>query len=785
MAGGEGTRLRPLTCDMPKPMVPVLGEPVMRYGLQLLKRNGLTEVGATLLYLPQRIERAFGDGKRDGVNLRYYQEKIPLGTAGSVKMAKDNIKETLAVLSGDGLTDCDLHAAIQFHKARGAMATMVLKRVAQPLQYGCVVTDSDGRVRRFIEKPGWDEVCSDSVNTGIYILEPEALEFIPEDKPYDFGKDLFPKLVEENLPLYGFIMNGYWCDIGDQNAYVQSQVDFLSGRVQLDTRVKPGRDGIWRADNVTAHPDARLESPCFLDTGVSVGAGAAVMAGSVLGEGVHVDERATVKRSVLWRNARVGREATLRGAVIGEDAQVGEGASAFEDSALGDNATLGARARLDPGIKVWPYKRVEAGMRVTANLVWGDLKRPTADERGVDPGPPECVCTLAAAYAKASGAGEIAIMREGGARAQALAAAALGGLMGQGVSVTDMGVGTLPMLRRLQRMLSIPAGLYMREDRILPTVAQGVWPDRALLRSWETLAQRQDYGKAFATPPTLPRALHDGGLFYAGSLAAAVDAEAIRALQPHIAVFTHSQEQAALVKRVLDAVGLEQARVIPGDGSLESWETGFTLDDKGLRAQARDSLGAPDEEQQLLLQCEALLELGQRLLIVPMHAPFTLEQVASAHRARVKRVRAAPESWMAALCEAGMFTQMDVFFDGIASMLAVTALLARRRVSLRALLDSLPAMHRFWQAVPCANPDKGKVLRKLSESVRFPDMTDGLRVDHGDGFAMLITGTGQPELRVFGESRDAEFAKELCDSYVGKVKEALEAREEAEPSAAE
>jgi mannose-1-phosphate guanylyltransferase/phosphomannomutase len=755
-------------------MMPVLGEPVMRYALQLLKRGGLTEIGATLLYLPGRIERAFGDGKQDGVNLRYYLEKMPLGTAGSVRMAKDNIKETLVVLSGDGLTDCDLHSALQFHKRRGAIATLVLKRVAQPLQYGCVVTDSDGRVRRFIEKPGWDEVCSDSVNTGIYILEPEALDFIPEDKPYDFGKELFPKLVEENLPLYGFIMNGYWCDVGDQNAYVQSQTDFLSGRIQLDTRVKPDRSGIWRAENVQVHPDARLESPCFLDTGARVGAGAQIMAGSVLGEGVIVEDRATVKRSVLWKNAKIGREAALRGAVIGEDAQVGEGASAFEDSALGDSASLGARARLDPGVKVWPHKRVEAGMRVTTNLVWGDLKRPTADERGVDSGSPECVCTLAAAFAKASGAREIAIMREGGAHAQALAAAALSGLMGQGVSVMDMGKGTLPMLRRLQRMLSIPAGLYMREDRILPTVAQGVWPDRTLLRGWETLAQRQDYGKAFTTPPTLPRVLHDGGLFYAGSLAASVDAEAIRALQPHVVIFAHTEDQAALVKRVMDAVGLEQARVVLGDGNLESWETGFTLDDKGLQARVRDSLGVPDEEQQLLIQCEALLELGQRLLIVPMHAPFTLEQMASAHRARVKRVRAAPESWMSALCEAGMFTQMDVFFDGIASMLAIVALLARRRTSLRGLLDALPAMHRFWQSVPCANPDKGKVLRKLSESVRFPDMTDGLRVDHGDGFAMLITGTGQPELRVFGESRDAEFARELCDSYVGKVKEALD-----------
>ena len=778
MAGGEGTRLRPLTCDMPKPMMPVLGEPVMRYALRLLRRNGMREIGVTVMYLPQRIQRVFGDGKDDGVSLQYYHEKVPLGTAGSVKLAKDQLKQTFVVLSGDGLTDCDLHAAVQFHKSRGAMATLVLKRISQPLSYGVVVTDGDGRVRRFIEKPGWDEVCSDAVNTGIYILEPEALDLIPDDKAYDFGKDLFPLMVEKNLPLFGYMMNGYWCDIGDQSAYVQAQVDFMSGRVQLESSVKPDASGVWRAAGSYTHPDAILEAPCFLGEGSRVEAGVHILAGAVLGKNVQVSERASIKRSVLWDNAKVGREASLRGVVLCQDTSVGEGASAFEDSALGDNAALGARARLDPGVKVWPYKRVESGMRVTANLVWGDLRRPQADERGLDPGTPECACTIAAAYAKACGASEIALMREPSPTAQALMAAALGGLMGQGVSVLDMGEGTLPMLRRLQRMLNIPAGIYLRADRMLPSAAQGVWPSRTMLRSWETLAQRQDFSKAFTTPPTLPRVLHDGGLFYAGSIAAACDSDAIHAMQPHIAVFVHSDAQAALVRRVLDTVGLEHARISQDAPTLEQWETGFQLDEEGVHVQARDALGVPDEEQQLLLCCEALLEQGQRLLIVPMHAPFTLEQIASAHHARVKRVRSAIDSWMGALVEAGMLTQLDVFFDGIAAMLAIISLLSRRRTSLRGVLEQLPALHRFWETIPCANPDKGRVLRTLSEDERFPDMTDGLRVDHGDGFAMLITGTGQPELRVFGESRDAEFAKELCDTYTSKVKAALDSGED-------
>jgi mannose-1-phosphate guanylyltransferase/phosphomannomutase len=778
---------------MPKPMVPVLGDPVLSYSIQLLKRNGFRNIGMTVMYLPHKIERAFGDGSQDGVSLHYYHEKKPLGTAGSVLLARDALKQTFIILSGDGLTDCDLHSAMQFHKQRGGVATLVLKKTTTPLEYGCVVTDGDGRIRRFIEKPSWGEVCSDSVNTGIYILEPQILDYILEDTNYDFGKDLFPKLVADNIPIYGYQMNGYWCDIGDQSAYVKAQMDFLSGKVGLDTRIKKNADGNFIAESAEISKDATLETPCFIDEGAVITAGASILAGTVIGEKARIDERANVKRCVLWSGAKVGRDAELRGMVMCCGSAVGEGASAFEDSALGDSASLGARARLDPGVKVWPYKRVEPGMRVAQNLVWGDLKRPQADDRGLEPSSPECACTLAAAYAKASGAKEIALMREASATSQALAAAALSGLMGQGVGVMDMGEGTLPMLRRLMRMLSIPAGLYICEDRIVPCAKDGVWPTRTLLRSWETLSFRQDFNQAFTDAPKLPGKMNDGGLFYAGALSAACDGEAIRAFQPRVAVFTNSAEQSSLVKRVFSTVGLEHARIVclnseecgANNGNtkdaLESWETGFRLSVDGVNVQVFDSINVPDDETQLLINCSALLDQGQKLLIVPMQAPFTLETIAAQKGARVKRVRAAAESWMGALAEAGMETQLDVYFDGVSAMLAVISWMSRRRTQLRGLLEQMPALHRFWETIPCANPDKGRVLKALSEEERFPDLTDGLRVDHGDGFAMLITGTGQPELRVFGESRDAEFARELCDDFSGKVKKILEANKE--PSA--
>lgn len=222
MAGGEGSRLRPLTCDRPKPMVPVANRPVMAHTVELLRRYGWREIAVTLQYLPRAIVDYFGDGAEYGVNLHYFLEESPLGTAGSVKNAASFLDETFIVVSGDALTDFPLDQAVAFHREHRALATLVLTSVENPLEYGLVVTDGTGRIQRFLEKPGWGEVFSDRVNTGIYILEPEVLRFIPPNQPFDFSKDLFPLLLREGLPLYGCLLKGFWCDIGNSKTEVPS-----------------------------------------------------------------------------------------------------------------------------------------------------------------------------------------------------------------------------------------------------------------------------------------------------------------------------------------------------------------------------------------------------------------------------------------------------------------------------------------------------------------------------------------------------------------------------------
>ena len=228
MAGGEGARLRPLTCDRPKPMVPLMDKPMMEYIVELLTSHGITEQAVTLQYLPEQIKEYFGDGSSFGASLYYFLEDEPLGTAGSVKNAASFLKETFLVISGDCLTDIDLSEAITFHRQKEALVTIVLTPQDNPLEYGVVMVDEEGKILRFLEKPSWGEVFSDTVNTGIYILEPEVLEYIPAGKKFDFSKDLFPLLLQEKKALYGCSLSGYWCDIGSLERTRQTNYDILS-----------------------------------------------------------------------------------------------------------------------------------------------------------------------------------------------------------------------------------------------------------------------------------------------------------------------------------------------------------------------------------------------------------------------------------------------------------------------------------------------------------------------------------------------------------------------------
>ena len=369
MAGGKGTRLRPLTSNQPKPMISIANKPCMEHIVNLLKRHGFEEVVTTLGFMPEVIGDYFGDGSDWGVKMSHSIEEEPMGTAGSVKLAENELTERFIVVSGDALTDADLSKAVEFHEKSGAEATLVLQEVDDPSEFGIVVVDDDGKVERFLEKPDPEEVFSYTANTGIYVLEPEILEEIPADEEYDFADDLFPKLLDEGRPVYGYVTEKpYWEDIGNIDQYLDAQRAVLGGEVKGIEIPGEQYDGDLYLQSDAEVAEEALEGPVVVGSGVHMASSAKIGPYTVLGPNVSVESGAKVVGSTVAEGSVIGEDAELDGALVGRSCKVGANARLLDDSALGDNVEVGEGATVEAEVSVFPDKVVEEGTTVTEDM---------------------------------------------------------------------------------------------------------------------------------------------------------------------------------------------------------------------------------------------------------------------------------------------------------------------------------------------------------------------------------------------------------------------------------
>ncbi|HEX8775134.1 MAG TPA: NDP-sugar synthase [Pyrinomonadaceae bacterium] len=333
LAGGKGTRLRPLTVYTPKPIVPICNRPFLLYQIDTLRRAGITDITLSLSYQPHKIEQQLGDGADFGVQLKYTVEPQPMGTAGAYKFAEDLIREPTVVFNGDVLTDLDLKAVIREHNERQAIASIVLTPVENPSAYGLVETETDGRIRRFLEKPKADEITVNTINAGTYILEPGVLDLIPAGENHSFEYGLFPNLLERGEKFYAHIpQRTYWMDIGTPGRYLQAHQDLLSGRV--------GRIHLKeRRGNFDSATIAEIDDISMIGDDCTIKPGAQII-NSVLGPGCYVEEKAVVENSVIWAHTRIGAGAQVMGAITGRGCHIGRSASVGAGAVLGDKTSL-------------------------------------------------------------------------------------------------------------------------------------------------------------------------------------------------------------------------------------------------------------------------------------------------------------------------------------------------------------------------------------------------------------------------------------------------------------
>jgi len=346
LAGGKGTRLRPLTIHTPKPIVPIFERPFLHYQLDLLKQvPEIDEVILSLNYQPRRIEELFGDGETAGIGIKYVVEPAPLGTGGAIRYAGETLRESVVVFNGDVLTQIDLAAVVALHRERKARATIVLTPVDNPSAYGLVETDATGNVHRFLEKPNPDEITCNTINAGIYVLEPETFDRIPKDVPWSIERSFFPSLIERSETFVAYVYNGYWIDIGTPEKYVDVHRDIMDGRF-LAAPFSGSPAKVWISPNARVEENVQLEGPCFVDEGTVVKSGARIGPYSVIGRQCHIEEHAQIERSIVWSGTRISQDAQVRGAILGRHCHVGRSAVVDERVVLGDKSVVTDFSRL-------------------------------------------------------------------------------------------------------------------------------------------------------------------------------------------------------------------------------------------------------------------------------------------------------------------------------------------------------------------------------------------------------------------------------------------------------
>ena len=825
MAGGEGTRLRPMTANQPKPLLPVVNRPIMEHVLRLLKRHGLSETVVTVQFLAALIRNYFGDGEELGMSLQYATEEMPLGTAGSVKNAEAALRDDrFLVISGDALTDIDLTDMVNFHKKNGALVTIGLKRVPNPLEFGIIIVDDDGRVQRFLEKPTWGQVFSDTANTGIYVMEPEVLDHVTEGTSVDWSGDVFPKLLAEGAPLYGYIADGYWEDVGTHESYLKAQADMLSGKIDVEVDGFEVSPGVWIAEGAEVDPEAILKGPLYIGDYAKVEAGAELREYTVLGSNVVVKEGAFLHRAVIHDNVFIGPSTNLRGCVIGKNTDVMAGARIEEGAIVGDECVIEAEAYVSSDVKVYPFKTIEAGAVVNTSVIWESRgQRNLFGPRGVSglvnvEITPELAVRLTSAYATTLKKGATVMTgRDASRAARTLKRAVISALTASAINVQDLEATPLPVARFETSREDCAGGIYIRTTSgdpqgvdIVFLGANGAELSQSAQRKLDRVFGRQEYRRAFpgeiAELTYPPRVIET----YSRDVLRRMDLTGVREAELKIVLDCAGGVASLVLPSLLGRVGVdvltmnnrldeanptetlaERMRDLQRLGELVSSSRaafGVRFDPVGERISLVNENGEliGDDRALLVMLDLVAAERGEGRVALPITTTRVAEQVCRFHGVRVEwtstsqdvltKTAADPDIILAGDGRGGfVLPEFCTTLDGIAAFIRLLGLVARTRLNLSQIEQRIPEAHLLKRSVPTPWAAKGAVMRHVVEAAgeRSIDTTDGVRVVEDDGrWVLVLPDPTEAVTHLWAEGPDNDAAQALLEEWGEVVEEA-------------
>lgn len=789
MAGGDGKRLRPLSCTMPKPMVPLLNKPVLGYCMELIKKHGFDEAILTLRYLPNVIRRYIGDGSAFGIKAECAVEDKPMGTAGGVKNALRQADDSVLIMSGDAMCDFDLTDAMREHRRSGAAATILLKKVKVPMEYGVVLKDKDGFISRFIEKPSAAEVFSDLVNTGIYIIEPSVLDMVPEGTEYDFSKDLFPRMLRTGMKIFGYEAEGYWSDIGDLTQYALTQADMLGGKCIFKTAARRTREGVYIEDGAKISERAVLAAPCYVGSDAEIGAKAYFGANSVACTGARIDERCSVKRSILLPNVRLREGAELRGAILCENVQVGRDSVIYEGAVAGAGSDIGARSIVGEGVKLWPYKRLEAEGEYRENIIWRGDCAACAEEKPEEGYADrelsaEKAARIGAAFAStAKLPAEFAIATDGAQQCVMLKYAVMAGMASQGVDVWDAGVCSRSALGHAIRGYAFDGGIFIAHqegERHMVSMELmdgfGLGITNETRRKFVNGFREGDRQSVTRSRLGIIQRLNGVSRAYEASLRSKIGHGAVNEDNEACVLIAHDRPLFDAVANVLIRAGIdvrfsEDAEDAKLPALMTRLKAGLCIGrgESGIWAIANDRRLNEDEVQAVLMIAAA--RSGQRAEVVAADMPQELCTLISTEGVELIKAPRVGHGMEHTAMERGLW--QDELFEAEAAAIRLCAL--KREGKLDEIMALLPEIAKEHGEVKCSWREIGRVLRSLVESGRDEDMEliEGVRIASDDGWVLVRPNKGLKGCSIRAESFREEYAKELCDIYSDKIKAIL------------
>lgn len=827
MAGGFGTRLRPLTCNIPKPMVPMVNRPMMQHIVDLLKQHGFHDIISLLYYHPEAIRNHFGDGSEFGISMQYMQAEADFGTAGSVRNAYEKIgDDRILIISGDVLTDFDLTDAIRFHEEKGADATLVLTRVPNPLQFGVVIVDDDGNITRFLEKPSWGEVFSDTINTGIYIIENEILQMIPYKEDFDFSKDLFPMMMQEGKKLCGYIAEGYWRDVGNLGEYHEASMDCLGRQVHVvfdgtedgnlilgEESIVPARREDW-GGTVVVGKNSRI-------------ADSAKIINSVIGDNVTIHDGAQVLNSVIWDGCTLEEQVHISNSVVGFESILHAGATVADNVFISDRCNIGQSASLLSNIKLWPEKVVQDGAVLSKSLVWEDkwLRELFADARisgtaNIEINP-EFGAKLGTSLGAMLGQGsQVLSSRDPDNASRMIKRAIAAGLMSAGVNVHDMQSTSIPLVRQILRSGKYAAGFHVRKSPLDKKAMDIIFFDadgQDLPTKRTKSIERQFFSEDFR------RANYDsiGSMYfpertteaYRERFLSTVDHELISTKSFNVVVDYSYGIASSIFPNILGKMGaqvvslnayIDRTRLTRDKEEFQfacqhvssivrslSSNIGILLDAGAEKVFIADEQGnfIPEERVPAVVSkmyLEARKRMGEPIskMACPISASSEMDHVAREYGVELLRTQNTHGGMMQAVLaddsiEYVVGTRGGFIFpaflfatDAMYSVAKILEMMAVTGWKLGEVDAQLPRLHRLQKDIPCPWQAKGRVMRlAMNESEgKQRQLVDGIKIIFSENSWVLLLPSKEHELfTVMVEAETPDGAMQLLAEYEQKV----------------